>query len=90
MMLVLGLAVWLIIGIAAGVAYFISIWWSARLFAAGGRATVTISLALLRLLALGGLLSLAAFQGGGPLLATALGVVVTRFWVMRRLREATP
>jgi F1F0 ATPase subunit 2 len=81
------IALWLVAGILAGIAYFTSIWWSARQFAIGGRITMTLALALLRLMVLGGLLMLASFQGAGPLLATALGVVVARFGVMRRLRE---
>ncbi|CAN5393483.1 hypothetical protein BH10PSE14_BH10PSE14_20930 [soil metagenome] len=83
------IALWLVAGIGAGIAYFTTIWWSARQFANGGRLSVTLALALLRLTALGGLLALASFQGAGPLLAAALGVVVARFGVMRRLREST-
>jgi uncharacterized protein YneF (UPF0154 family) len=78
MMLLLGLAAWFVAGIALGVVYFVGIWWSARQFADGGRVTTTIALSLLRLAVLGGLL------------AMALGVVLGRFGVMRRLREATP
>jgi F1F0 ATPase subunit 2 len=90
MMLLLGLAAWFVAGIALGVVYFVGIWWSARQFADGGRVTTTIALSLLRLAVLGGLLALASLQGAGPLLAMALGVVLGRFGVMRRLREATP
>ena len=81
------LTVWLVAGLGAGAAYFSSIWWSARRFADGGRVTTTIAISLLRLAALGGLLALASFRGAGPLLAMALGVVLARFGVMRRLRE---
>jgi F1F0 ATPase subunit 2 len=87
MMQALLLAVWLVAGLVAGAAYFASIWWSARQFAGGGSVTTTIGLSLLRLAALGGLLTLASFWGAGPLLAMALGVVLARFGVMRRLRE---
>jgi len=89
MMLAPSLTVWLAVGIAAGAAYFFIIWWSAGQFAGGGRITLTLALALIRLLVLGGLLMFASFRGAGPLLATALGVVIARFVVMRRLREAT-
>lgn len=82
------LIVWLVAGLAAGAAYFASIWWSARQFAGGGRVTTTIAFSLVRLAALGGLLTLASFRGAGPLLAMALGVVLARFGVMRRWREA--
>ncbi|MEO6091720.1 MAG: ATP synthase subunit I [Novosphingobium sp.] len=88
MMPVLLLSAWLFAGLAAGAAYFASIWWSARRFADGGRLTMTIALSLLRLAALGGLLALASLQGAGPLLAMALGVVLARFGVMRRMRES--
>lgn len=81
------ITLWLVAGIVAGIAYFTSIWWSTRQFANGGRLAATLALALLRLMLLGGLLALASFQGAGPLLAMALGVVVARFAVMRRLRE---
>ena len=84
------LGAWLLAGIGAGIAYFASIWWSARQFAEGGRITVILALALLRLAVLGGLLMLASLQGAGPLLAMALGVVIARFGVMRRLHEAVP
>lgn len=89
-MLMFGFAAWFVAGIALGVAYFASIWWNARQFADGGRVTTTIALSLFRLVVLGGLLALASLQGAGPLLAMALGVVIARFGVMRRLREATP
>ncbi len=81
---------WLIVGVAAGAGYFASIWWSARQFADGRSISLTLAFALLRLLLLGGLLTLASLQGAGPLLATALGVVVARFGVMRRLRAVAP
>ena len=86
----LTLAIWLIAGIGTGIAYFGSLWWSARLFGHDSRLTIIVALALLRMAALGGLLVLASLQGAGPLLAMALGVVAARFGVMRRLREAMP
>ncbi|MFA5962915.1 MAG: ATP synthase subunit I [Sphingomonas sp.] len=84
------IALWFAAGIVVGIAYFTSIWWSARQFANGGRLVATLALALLRLMLLGGLLALASFHGAGPLLAMALGVVVARFAVMRRLQEVKP
>ncbi|MGY2736574.1 N-ATPase subunit AtpR [Sphingomonas sp. UYP23] len=80
------LALWLVAGILAGIVYFMSIWWSAQRFANDGGLATTIAVALLRLATLGGLLVLASFQGAGPLLAMALGIVLARFGVMLRLR----
>ena len=90
MMVSVSLVAWVLAGIGVGTAYFTSIWWSAGQFSEGGRITVTLALALLRMIVLGGLLALASFHGAGPLLAMALGVVLARFAVMRRLREAAP
>ena len=90
MMPFLSLAASFVIGTVAGVAYFSTIWWSARRFAQGGHVTVTIALSFVRLATLGGLLALASFQGPGPLLALAMGVVVARFGVMRRLHGEMP
>lgn len=87
-----GLAVvaWFALGSAVGAAYFAGIWWSAAQFARGGRVTMTIVLALIRLAVLGGLLTLASVQGAGPLLAMAVGIVLARFGVMRRVRRVAP
>jgi len=90
MMLAPSLVAWLVVGIAAGAAYFMSIWRSAGQFADGRGIAMTLALAVTRLLLLGGLLMFASFRGAGPLLATALGVVIARFVVMRRLRGAAP
>ncbi|WP_010189005.1 ATP synthase subunit I [Sphingomonas sp. PAMC 26605] len=86
MMQGLVLAFWLVVGILAGIVYFMSIWWSAQRFTHEGGLTTTLAVALLRLATLGGLLVFASFQGAGPLLAMALGVVLARFGVMRRFR----
>jgi F1F0 ATPase subunit 2 len=86
----LTLAIWLIAGIGAGIAYFGTLWWSARQFGQDCRLTIIVALALLRLAALGSLLVLASFQGAGPLLAMALGVAAARFGVTHRLRGAMP
>ena len=57
--------------------------------AAGALAT-TIALMIGRFALLGGLLTLASLEGALPLLAMALGVLIARFAVMRRVREAAP
>lgn len=89
-MLALSFTDWFVAGIAVGVAYFVGIWWSSRQFAGGGRVSTIIALSLLRLVVLGGLLTVASFRGAGPLLAMALGVVLARFGVMLRTREIAP
>ena len=80
-------------GFALGVLYFRGLWWSARRFtgacAGGGRAT-TIALMIGRFALLAGLLTLASLEGALPLLVMALGVLVARSAVMRRVREVTP
>lgn len=77
-------------GILLGLLYFGGLWWNTRLFAAGGRMSLSIALLTGRVALLGGLLTLAASAGFGPLLATTLGVLIARFLVMRRLRLPAP
>ena len=77
-------------GIVLGVLYFRSLWWNARRFTGGGRATTTIALMIGRFALLGGLLTLASLEGALPLLVMALGVLIARSVVMRRVREAAP
>jgi F1F0 ATPase subunit 2 len=84
------LAVHLLAGIGLGIAYFNAVWWNARLFALGGRASTAIALIVGRLVFLGGLLALASLEGALPLLAMALGVLVARPMVLRRHREVAP
>jgi hypothetical protein len=47
--------------------------------------TTTIALMVGRFALLGGLLTMASLEGALPLLAMALGVLVARFVVMRRV-----
>ncbi len=84
------LALCLAAGLGAGVLYFRSLFWSVQRFAHGGRATPAIALGLLRFALLGGLLALAATQGALPLLAAALGVLIARALVARRVRRSVP
>ncbi len=72
-------------GVGLGTAYFRCLLWSAGRFAAGGRVSVTAGLLLGRFVLLGGALMLASQLGALPMLATALGVLVGRFVVMRRV-----
>lgn len=81
------LGVHLAAGIALGLFYFRAVWWSARLFAQGGRAATMIVLIAGRFVGLGGLLALASLEGALPLLIMALGVLIARSAVMRRRGE---
>lgn len=86
----LGLILHLAAGFGVGLLYFHSLWWNAQLLAAGGRLITAITLGLGRFILLGGLLVLASLEGALPLLAMALGILVARPAVMRRVREITP
>lgn len=88
--MVLSLVLHLAAGFALGLLYFRGLWWNARLFASGGHVTMAIALGLGRFTLLGGLLALAALEGAFPLLAMALGVLIARPLVMRRVRVAAP
>ena len=52
--------------------------------------TTTVALMIGRFALLGGLLTLASLEGALPLLVMALGVLIARSAVMRRVREAAP
>ncbi len=86
----LGLAAHLGAGFALGIFYFRSLWWSARRFIGRGGVVAAIALMIGRLVLIGGLLTLASLEGALPLLAMALGVLMARFVVMSRVREAAP
>lgn len=78
-------AAYFALGLLAGGAHFASLRGNARLFAGSGSPAAALGLQLLRLGALAGLLVLVALHGALPLLATALGVLVARSIVVRRL-----
>jgi F1F0 ATPase subunit 2 len=84
----LGLAAHLGAGIVLGVLYFRSLWWNVCRFTGGDRATTTIVLMIARFGLLGGLFMLASLEGALPLLILALGVLIARSAIMRRVREA--
>ena len=84
------LAAWLAGGVALGICYFQALRWNAALFARGGRAITAIACTLGRFAVLGAALALASLHGAAPLLASAVGVLLGRFLVMRRARAAGP
>jgi F1F0 ATPase subunit 2 len=86
----LSLAAHLAAGIVVGVLYFRSLWWNARRFTSGSHVATTISVMIGRFVILGVVLALASLEGALPLLLMALGVVVARSLVMRRIGEIIP
>jgi len=89
-MMFLSSAAHLTAGIVLGFFYFRSLWWNTRRFTGGRRVTTTIALMIGRYALLGGLLTLASLEGALPLLMMALGVLIARSVVVRRVREAAP
>jgi F1F0 ATPase subunit 2 len=88
--MLLSLTVHLVAGVLLGIVYFRSLWWNARRFTAGGRVTTTIAVMIGRFVLLGLLLTLASLEGALPLLVMALGILIARSVVMRRIREVAP
>lgn len=89
--LILGSIGYLMIGLIVGGVYFTAMWWSAELFASGGRVPLAITLVTGRFALIVTVLGLIATRGGAlPLLITALGVVVARFVAVRRIRALAP
>jgi F1F0 ATPase subunit 2 len=87
---ILVLAAHLAAGIGLGILYFRGLWWNARRLAQGGRMATTIAVMIGRFVLLGAVLTLASLEGALPLLVTALGVLLARAGVMRRIRRAAP
>jgi F1F0 ATPase subunit 2 len=86
----LGLGADLAVGIALGVLYFRTLWWNTRRFVQGGRAITNVAVLIGRIMLLGGLLILASLEGALPLLVMALGILIGRSAVMRRVRGPAP
>jgi hypothetical protein len=77
-------------GAGAGALFFRALWWNTRLLVEGGPVSTTIALIVARFLGLGALLGLAVCEGAAPLLATALGIFVGRFFGLRSIAKGTP
>jgi F1F0 ATPase subunit 2 len=86
----IALAAHLVLGSCAGVLFFRSLWWNTRIMIEGGSVSTALTLLLSRFVGLGGLLTLAAFEDAAFLLATAVGVFIGRFLVLRGMGEAEP
>ena len=70
--------------------FFRGLWWNTRLLVGGGGVSTAVALMLTRFLLMGGLLTLAAFEGAASLLAAALGVQIGRHFVLRAMRHSEP
>ena len=77
-------------GIALGILYFRSLWWTTSRLGAGRRVMPTVALIIGRFMLLGGALALASLEGALALLVMALGVLIARAPVVRGVREAAP
>jgi F1F0 ATPase subunit 2 len=87
---ILSLVGCLVFGLIIGGVYFTVMWWSAELFASGGRVPLAITLVAGRFALIVTVLALIATQGGAlPLLITALGVVIARLIAVWRVKALT-
>ena len=86
---VLILTLYVACGGVLGGLYFGSLWWNARLFERAGHVGTLLASMVARFVLLGGVLTAASLVGAMPLLATALGVLLARNVVLRRVRMAT-
>lgn len=90
-LLLLVLIGFLAVGLAIGTIYFAAMWWSAQLFAAGEGVAPAVALVAGRFTLMVAVLALVAIRSGAlPLLATALGIVISRWVVMRRVKVSAP
>jgi F1F0 ATPase subunit 2 len=85
-----GLAAHLTAGVALGLVYFRALWLSARFAVESGRAISALSLTVARIALIGGALTLASLEGASPLLAMALGALIARAVVVRKLGGLAP
>lgn len=83
-----GAALGLGVGLAAGAAYFATLWWNTRLYLSGGRALLAVLIQAARFALLLVALAALALFGALPLLMGALGLLVARTLVVRRLGRA--
>ena len=88
--MILRLAAHLAAGVILGIVYFRSLWLNARRFTAGGRVATTIAVMIGRFVILGMLFTLASLEGALPLLLMALGVLIARSIVIRKILELAP
>lgn len=87
---VLPIALWALVGALAGAAYFWAVWKTAGFMAEGGSRVGALGFTALRFALLAAFLIAAARSGAGPLLASALGILLARLAVVRRLGSPAP
>ena len=73
-------------GAAIGALYFGSLRWNTLLFERAGRLRTLLASMAARFALLGGVLVAVSLEGTMPLLVTALGVLLARAVVLRRVR----
>lgn len=82
------LALHLAVGTGVGIVHFRAVAESAKALTGGGSVWWVIALIVGRLVLTGAVLAVAALEGAPQLIAVAAGLLVGRFIVMRRAREA--
>lgn len=87
----LGLATSLVFGLVVGGIYFAGMWWSAILFATGGRTRLVLALVAGRFALILAALGLVAIDGGAlPLLVTGAGILIARTIAVKRVKAMAP
>jgi F1F0 ATPase subunit 2 len=84
-MTMLDTAIFLSLGLAAGALFFALLRWNTSLYLQPGSVALALAVQTIRVAAVGGLLVLTALHGALPLLMTALGLLIARPIVLRRL-----
>jgi hypothetical protein len=84
------LALHVAVGAGAGLLFFRGLWWNTRLLVDGGPVLTALALIAGRFLGIGSLLTLTVFEGAAPLLATALGIFIGRFFALRAIGTSEP
>jgi hypothetical protein len=76
-------------GVAVGLIFFRALWWNTLVIVGGGSISAAIALTVSRFIFVGGLMTLAAFEGAAPLAASSLGVFIGRSFVLRSIGKNT-
>ncbi len=76
----------LVLGLAAGMLYFASLWWTSQRLARSGLTPGSAAMICCRMAVVGAALFLASRHGALALLMMALGIFAGRAVVMRRAR----
>lgn len=82
-------ALWLFAGLAGGSAHFALLRWNTSLYIRAGGVPLALGVQVLRLATVSLLLAFAAWHGALPLLLAALGIMIARPLLLRRM-QATP